>query len=186
MSKLKIVEDPESPFWVLLLWEEDLWKKVYKPLFVRKLHSLFSAKTIEEMELIFTELEEKVSKSFAVRSLSKKALLSSELLKKLREKGVSEETSQKTLTFCQKIGAIQDEDLVDSRIERELRKGHGLKYIQSKWKMEINTLDKQVEEKKAAIALLQKKGKNQKNPYLFLLRRGFCVETIREVLKDPL
>lgn len=184
MQKLKIIEDPEDSFWLNIMWEEDLWKKIYKPLFMRKLRSLFSAENLQEVERLFLELEEKTAKSFAVRSLSKKAMLSVELLKKLREKGISEESAQKTLVFCRKIGAIQDKELLESRVASELRKGHGLRYIQAKWKVEVNSVDHQKAEIEAAITLLHKKGKKQKNLYLFLQRRGFGVETIREALRN--
>lgn len=186
MSKLKVVQDPLSALWVLILWEDALWKKVYKPLFMGKLRPLFTAENVQEVEQIFSTLEERVSKSFAVRSLSKRAILSVELLKKLREKGISEVSAQKALAFCQKIGAIQDEDLLEARVTRELNKGHGLRYVQAKWNIDVHSEDHRKAEKEAAVKLLHKKGKKQKDLYLFLQRRGFGVETIREVLRDLL
>jgi SOS response regulatory protein OraA/RecX len=168
----------------VLTWEEDPWKKVYKSLFLGKLRSLFSAENLQDADRIFLELEEKISKSFAVNSLSKRPLLGVELLKKLRERGISELTAHKTLAFCQKIGAIQDQELLELRIARELAKGHGLRYIQAKWKLTLNGAEKKEAEKDALIKFLNKKGKKQKNLYQILLRRGFCLETIQEVLRD--
>ncbi len=184
MERLKIIEDSDSSFWLFLMWEGELWKKVYKSLFIGKLRSLFSARNFQEVEDLFLELEVKVAKAFAVRTLSKRALLSAELGKKLREKGISERASQETLSYCQQMGAIQDQELLEYRIGKELRKGHGLRYIQAKWKVEIGLEDKRNAEKEAALKLLQQKGKKQKNPYLFLQRRGFCLDTIQEVLRD--
>lgn len=184
MKRLEILTDSDSSFWLVLEWEGELWKKVYKSLFIGKLRSLFFARSLQDLEELFLELEVKVAKAFAVRTLSKRALLSTELGKKLREKGISERASQEALAYCHQMGAIQDQELLDYRIRKELRKGHGLRYIQAKWKVEIVQEAKRKEEKEAALKLLQQKGKKQKNLYLFLQRRGFCADTIQEVLRD--
>jgi SOS response regulatory protein OraA/RecX len=192
MHSFKVELDQEDPLFLLLSWDGKLWKRLYKYLFFRKLKPLFSAKSFEEAKSLFEEIEWKVAKSFAVNSLARRALLSSEIVKKMREKGFSESVILKTVEFCQKIGAIEDFQVLENRINKEFRKGRGLMYAKAKWQrsvgdeaIEWESAEKRNLEKEAATQLIQKKGK-KKDPFLFLLRRGFRTEIIKEVLNSKI
>jgi len=192
MNKLKIEVDLEAPLYIVLSWDGSVWKKLYKYLFFRKLKPLFSAGSFEEAKVAFMEIEWKVAKSFAVNSLSRRALLTLELTKKMQEKGFSGDVILKTLEFCKKIGALEDFQILENRIQKDLRKGRGLMYAKAKWQrsvgeepIEWNSLEKRNLEKEAAMQLMKKKGK-KKDPFLFLLRRGFRSEVIKEVLNSEI
>ena len=193
MNKLKIVPDQEDAAFIILFWGDEPWKKLYKYLFFRRLKPLFSAKSLSELEAIFQEIEEKAAKYFAINALGKKALLSSELAQKMREKGIGEETVLKTLSLCQKMGALEDHQTLENRIQKEIRKGHGLRYAKAKLQRSIgkesidwDSLDKEELEKEALRGLIAKKKgkKSEKELFLFLLRRGFRSHLISEVLKS--
>ncbi len=192
MCELKVVLDQDDSFFIILLWGGVVWRRVHKQLFFKKLKSVSFARSLDEAKLFFVEIEEKVAKSFAVNSLSKRALLTSELVQKMQEKGISDETIVKTITFCKKIGALEDLQILENRIQKEIRRGHGLMYAKAKWQravlqepVEWNSLEKRNLEKEAALQLIQKKGK-KKDLFLFLLRRGFRSEIIKEVLNAEL
>jgi SOS response regulatory protein OraA/RecX len=199
MSHLHIVSDEKDPRWCELHWEGLFWKRIYKTFFIRKLNPLLRAGSLEELEKAFIILEEKIAKDQSIRWLSKRALFSLDLKKKLEEKGFSSFATQQALAYCQKIGALKDEELIDAKIRKELRSGKGLYYIQKKWKNSLQEEDREVEwyslerqklEKEAIIQFLQKKGKvwnvldrKEKSALVvFLLRRGFRKETIKDVL----
>jgi SOS response regulatory protein OraA/RecX len=193
MNKLKIIPDQEDATFIILFWGDEPWKKLYKYLFFRRLKPLFSAKSLEELEITFRDIEEKAAKYFAVNALGKKALLTSELAQKLRDKGISEETLLKTLSLCQKMGALEDHQILENRIQKEIRKGHGLRYAKAKLQTLIgkesidwNSLDKEELEKEALRTLITKKKgkKSEKELFLFLLRRGFRSHLITQVLKS--
>jgi SOS response regulatory protein OraA/RecX len=193
MNKLKIITDQEDAAFIILFWGEEPWKKLYKYLFFRRLKPLFSVRSLEELEITFLDIEEKAAKYFAISALGKKALLTSELAKKMREKGISEETLLKILTLCQKMGALEDRQTLENRIQKEIRKGHGLRYAKAKLQRSIGnesidweSLDKEELEKEALRNLINKKKekKSEKELFLFLLRRGFRSQLIWEVLKS--
>lgn len=184
---LQIKVDEEDPLFLTLLWENEVWKKVYKYLFFRKLKPLFSAKTLKDAEVLFEEIEEKVAKPFAIKCLSKKALLESELAQKMKEKGISSKTSMKVIAFCRDFGVLSDQQTLENRVERELRRGKGLMYAKAKWQrsgdIEWGSTEKRELEKKAALAIVQKY-KKKPDLFLFLRRRGFRSEIIQEVLNQ--
>ncbi len=193
MNKLKIIPDQEDATFIILFWGDEPWKKLYKYLFFRRLKPLFSVKSLSELEIAFREIEEKAAKYFAINALGKKALLTSELGEKMRDKGISEETVLKTLSLCQKMGALEDHQILENRIQKEIRKGHGLRYAKAKLgrligkeSIDWNSLDKEELEKEALRSLISKKKgkKTEKELFLFLLRRGFRSHLISEVLKS--
>ena len=192
MNGLRVELDHGDPLFIVLSWNGSVWKKLYKYLFCKKLKPLFSAESFEEARTIFMKIEWKVAKSFAVNSLGRKALLTSELSQKMQEKGFSEDIIFKTIGFCQKIGAIDDFQILESRIQKEFRRGRGLVYARAKWRgsvreepVEWDSLEKRNLEKEAILELMQKKGRN-KVSFLFLLRRGFRSEVIKEVLNSEI
>ncbi len=111
----------------------------------------------------------------------------------MREKGISEGTTTKTLSLCQKMGALEDAQILTQRIQKEIRKGHGLRYAKAKWQraagktsIEWDSLENEELEKEALRSLIQKKKDKKKDLFLFLLRRGFRSHLIQEVLNsDP-
>lgn len=193
MNQLKIIPDQEDRAFIILFWGNDPWKKLYKYLFFRRLKPLFSVKSFEELEIAFRDIEEKAAKCFAINALGKKALLASELARKMRDKGISEETLLKTLSLCQKMGFLEDRQILENRIQKEIRKGHGLRYARGKLRgligkesIDWNSLEKEEGEKEALRALISKKKgkKSEKELFLFLMRRGFRSDLIQEVLKS--
>lgn len=199
MSRLVVQCNQEESLWCDLYWDGIFWKKIYKSLFVKDLKIVRSASSLEEAELFFQEMEEKAAKRLVVSLLSRKAEFRSILVKKLEEKGISSSTILKVLTFYENMGAFNDRDLIDCKIQSELRRGKGLYYAKGKWlktmgpdteEVEWYSPERQELEKESIIRLLQKKGKvwnvldrKEKSALvLFLLRRGFRKETIEAVL----
>ncbi len=193
MNKLKIIPDQEDATFIILFWGDEPWKRLYKYLFFRRLKPLFSANSLQELEVTFQDIEENAAKYFAVNALGKKALLSSELAEKMRDKGISEEILLKTLSLCQKMGALEDHQILENRIQKELRKGRSLRYAKAKLgrltgkeSIDWNSLDKEELEKEALRALIAKKKgkKSEKELFLFLFKRGFKTHLIQEILKS--
>jgi SOS response regulatory protein OraA/RecX len=194
MNKLKIIPDQEDATFIILFWGDNPWKKLYKYLFFRRLKPLFSVRSLEELEIAFRDIEEKAAKYFAINVLGKKALLTSELAQKMRDKGISEETLLKTLSLCQKMGALEEDgQILERRIQKEISKGRGLRYAKAKLRrltdkesIDWNSLEKEEMEKEALRNLIfKKKGKkSEKELFLFLMRRGFRSHLIQEVLKS--
>jgi len=192
MSPLSIETDPEHPLWSCLQWEGVFWRKIYNPLFLKWIKVVSSASSLQEAEALFNRLEEKLARQFAVKALAQRALFSCELAQKLRKKGFSEQIIPITLSFFQRTGALQDEDLMKLNMEKEIKKGRGFLCVQAKWqKKGLKDLvhlgpDWDLLEQDALKKLLQRKGviwnaldwKEKQKVMLFLKRRGFRKETI--------
>ena len=192
MNYLKVLVDQENTLFILLFWEGEVWKRLDKALFFRKLKPLFFVTSLEEAERVFLGIEEKVAKSFAVNSLTKKAQLSSELVKKMSDKGISQEVIFTVIAFCEKIGALEDRQILENRIQKEFRKGHGLLYAKAKWQrsegedpFDWNSLENRSLEKESALQLVRKK-KDKKDLFRFLLGKGFRSDVIKEVLNSEI
>ena len=197
MNQFKIISDEEDSFWILLIWNEEVWKRVYKSLFLKNLNSLFSVRSFEEAENLFLEIELKVAKNFAIRSLSKKGAFSHELLQKMRERGISEESSKEVLSFCQKMDFLNDPKRLELQMQSALKRGRGPLYVEAKNRRSgiVSSVPRDIGAEKNAISQVVKKKKKsqaslsfkEKSALIrFLLGRGFQRDLIEQVLLSDL
>src|SRR5690554_354050 len=77
--------------------------------------------------------EREKAKQYALRLLSMRSYASHQLRSKMREKGFSEEIVSEWIEWLKRVDLLQDDALVVSLIERELKRGYGPKAIL--WKL---------------------------------------------------
>lgn len=140
-----------------------------------------------------SELQE--AKFVAFKLLARKSLFSKELEKKLKDKGFSAEIISEVIALCQKMGALDDQQLQERVFAKELARGKGSLWAAAKckpWLSEEKTLPPDLEKEKEAIfKLLAKKkievseldflGKRKVGQYL--MQRGFNRDLIFELLR---
>lgn len=162
------------------IWDEDsLVKEIPITFLIKKIPSSFES--IHAVEKWVKELEHKLVRQSAYGSLAKCNHSSKGLLRKLLQKGFSESTCLELIDELKRLGLIKDEEFIQALIEKELRAGHGPRYIEAKLRFQglstdqvrkIATKDRQRE---AVYKLLKK---NSKNPAAMLQRRGFDFDVI--------
>lgn len=196
MNKAKIVRKEGN---YQIFWEEKLLKEVDNSLLVRGVYALASSQTKEELEEKLLDLQVKKGKALAVYWLSRRGVFQKELVEKLKGKGFPDEAIEKTVAFCQKIGALNDQKLAEEWINKELRKGRGALsafYKMRQWvekeqltvdwenlsSLEIKAIEKVCEKKR--ISLPVESWKERQKLFASLLKKGFAKESIEEVLKQ--
>ena len=190
--------DPKS---LILYWEEEAWRCVYKPLFISGLRKISPDLSWEEFLIQFTALEQRVAKRYVIWLLSRRIYLSSDLTAKLISKGFSPAIAEEIVAFCQAKGYLDDSQEIARLIAKEQRKGLAARaiYYKLKAKKGINeTLLRQLLEKvtssdQGALKLwLEKHAKKvncndpkERNKMIAkLCRRGFSPEMVFKELGD--
>lgn len=77
--------------------------------------------------------EREKAKQYALRLLTQRSYSSNQLRSKMREKGYSEEVISEWIEWLCRVDLLQDEVLLTSLIERELKRGYGPRAIA--WKL---------------------------------------------------
>lgn len=134
---------------------------------------------------------------FAIRSLSRRSQLADELKRKLHERGASQEVIEAIVRRLIEHGYLNDQDVVQERVKKEIRKGLAPRAIRQKlW----NVPKEFVEEALASHApspqesirhLIETKyarldlddPKQKKRLIAALLRRGFRYEDVVALIK---
>lgn len=178
--------NPEDSRSLLLMVDGDLWKEVYKNLFIRQLGSLSRCISLEDLEAKFSLIEEKVAKAESLRLLSAKSRFSRELEEKLSAKGLSDKAIQKAIAECQRLGYLNDREESERLAQKLQRKGYGASLIAAKMKAKGGACKKEMLGDPAPIIrkLYEKKlrSSSKEKAIASLLRRGFDYATIVDAL----
>jgi len=124
----------KDPKVLILTWDGDHFRKVSKSMFLSELKKIPPHLSRQEFLQLFSQIEEKVGKRYALYLLSQRALLSSELSAKLIAKGLSSLAANTIAEHCVAQGYIDDTHLVSRLVARELRKGHSARAVLFKLK----------------------------------------------------
>jgi SOS response regulatory protein OraA/RecX len=111
--------------------------------------------------------------------LSLYAQHSEALLQKLVQKGCSKETAELVIADCQRLGFLNDKEV----ILRELKRGWGPRAIEYKLRLKRGEVQKVITremQKKRILELKDKLGEREK-AYRTLLRKGFDSELVIEI-----
>ena len=136
----------------------------------------FAFDSLEEIHQWVQETESKLAWHSACASLAIRNHASQQLKAKLERKGFSSDVIEKTTAKLVDMGLIKDDEWIFALIEKELRSGHGPRYIEAKLRSQgipfsegrkMVTKERQQE---AIERLIKKKGSMDKAA---LLRRGF-------------
>ncbi len=131
---LKLEDKINDPQTLVILWDGEAWKKVYKPLFINELRKVPSDLPWEEFLQRFALLEEKIGKRYVVYLLSRRSYLSSDLEEKLLSKGFSREAARNAVSYCQEKGYLNDDQELARLVAKELRSGKSTKAVYYKLK----------------------------------------------------
>ena len=196
---LRIEAKKSDPKTLVLYWEEEVWRCVYKPLFFSGLKKISPDLSWEEFLSQFTAMEQTVAKRYVIWLLSRKIYLSSDLMAKLLSKGFSSSISCEIISLCQAKGYLDDSQEMARLIAKEQRKGLSTKAIYCKLKARKGideSLIRQLLQKSSSLdeevlqGLLNKHAKkvNFKDPkdrnklIAKLCRRGFSPESVIRAL----
>lgn len=192
MNNLHLEEVENNSLLIRVGWGDEWEQVVSKSLFARSLGKLRACRDKEEFLSVFRELELRIARAEAVRLLARKGYFSHEMRQKLLLKGLSEEAVSQVVQACVQKGYIDDAGRAQGVVRRELKKGHGLRYIdrmlQSKNVARGTVLA--TEEETSLRAYLRKQSskidlsdKQQRTKLIAkLLRRGYSYEMVRSVL----
>lgn len=197
---LKLEIKKEDPRTLILYWDEEIWRKVCKSLFINELIKFPRDLQWEDFYSRFTLVEEKISKRYAVFLLAKRNLLSSELEAKLLVKGFSSNSIKAAILYCVEKGYLDDAQEVSRLFAKEIRKGHSSKaaYFKLKQKKiddsqlrhhleQAALIDKQNLKKwliKHASKVKRDDPKEMKKLAAKLCRRGFSMELVLQELSS--
>lgn len=195
---IQIQVEPRARSKLSILVEQKEWKTVPRSLFANVLTPILHCKSVEELEERFQTLEEPIAKRYAVFLLSKKAYPSVVLRKKLKEKGFSDKSVDITMQYCKKLGALNDEQLLTSFLEKKLTKGYSLYLAKQMASFRFGTAIegnfdrlKSLENASARklfnkhfSKFLTKNPKNLQKMINFFLRRGYTRDFIADLLQE--
>lgn len=138
--------------------------------------------------------EREKAKQYALRLLSARPYASHRLRTKMLEKGYSEEIVSEWIEWLKRVDLLQDDALLASLVERELKRGYGPRAIQ--WKLRgrgfsseeiIRALAKSapVERQREAVQTwARKKGGDLRARTNELVRRGFDADLVLHELRE--
>jgi SOS response regulatory protein OraA/RecX len=184
--------DPKT---LILLWEGEKWREVYKSLFFSDLVKFPSGLPWEEFTVRFTAIEEKVARRYAISLLSKRSYLSSVLEAKLMAKGIGSETAKRVVAACSEKGYLDDAQEVERLFAKETRRGLSARVAYFKLKQSKKLSDAQLRQhfqqaqnndvqnlqrwlKKNAAKIRQDDPKEMRKLAAKLCRRGFSMELV--------
>ncbi|MDP1835630.1 MAG: regulatory protein RecX [Chlamydiales bacterium] len=100
----------------------DPWRRISTTIFGRRV-AFANARSLEEWEERFSQLEHSKAKDYALRLLARKSYLSTELAQKLRDKLVSEATTNVVIQELSHY--FNDDDGVRRYVEAQQHRGRG-------------------------------------------------------------
>jgi SOS response regulatory protein OraA/RecX len=144
--------------------------------------------SIQEIEQWVEREEKRLAKRAAYRLLAARNQSSSELRKKLILRGFSSLVIVEIVEELKRLGMISDADFEIALIERELKRGHGPRYIEMKLRsMGLNTSQiRRIVDENVQREAIRKLIPKLRNPATALQRRGFDTGVIFLELKNSL
>ncbi len=159
-------------------------KEIQVPFRISKRPRPFAS--VEEAEEWVEKESARRAEFIALKLLERKGQSSLELTQKLARKGYSPEVCERVLEKMRRLGYVEDDRLSEGLIERELKRGHGPRYIE----MKLRSLGLNPEEvRRRVTSEMQQEAIRRwipklKNPAPALQRRGFDPELIFSELKN--
>jgi SOS response regulatory protein OraA/RecX len=129
-------------------------------------------------------MDPKLARKTAFRLLAMRSYHSVKLYEKLIGKGFSEEVCREVIEECKRLGFLQDEEWERSAILRELRRGHGPRYIEMKLRLsrqKVRSLITRDMQRERIAQLAPKLGPKEK-ALRALQRRGFDLDIAIEMV----
>lgn len=188
--QLKILTKPQDPRFLLVEINGEIWKEIYKSLFVRDLKLFYRCSSLRELQELWPRIEKKAAEEAIRRLLLRKNYFSEELRAHLRTKKISESAIEQAIEKYKGLGHVDDERWRERFIELEQRKGKGPRYIAAKLKTKgvhpHVALDQEAAIRNLLATRLQKYDlndpKQRHKVVLALLRRGFDFQSINSLL----
>lgn len=142
--------------------------------------------SIEEAQAWLGQEEMRRAKFFALKLLERKSQSALELEEKLTRKGISRPVSKQIVEEMRRLGFVADGRLTESIIEKELKRGHGPRYIEMKLRslgLDEGEARRQItdEMQRESIRTILPK---LKNPAAALQRRGFDLDVIFSAIRS--
>jgi regulatory protein len=179
------------------IWKEDeLHEECSLPFLPSRSRTWPCLATYEELKKWLQEEERKLAKKKALNLLARRSQPSQILRCKLKMAGFSDRVSQETVEWAQQLGYVQDCEYMQSLIRQERDRGHGPKAIL--WKLRAKGFSQEAIEKelretlpgsrqtetiRKVMSKLRLNPTDRQKTIISLLRRGFDIELIHEVLK---
>lgn len=162
----------------------EVWKVVARPLFRRDMKGLKRCSSMEELEALFSTLEQKAALQEAFRLLAARDHFAMEVQKKLEAKGLSQEAVAFAIKKCEDLGYLDEKRLIERTIQTLKRRGKGPRFIAQKLRERVGyipDIPRGTEEEIAAL-LHKRAGASREKAIRFLLSRGFDLESILKAL----
>lgn len=163
--------------------EDGQWiEEIQAPFRIWKWPRAFDSK--EQIYQWLRETEFKSARNSVYRSLAARAHSSSDLKRKLETKRFSSSVITRVLEELQRLGYLEDDQLAESAILREFKRGYGPKYIELKLRSKglssqkmRELISKEMEEEKIR-DLIRKSHFPKEKTIRSLQRRGFDLQLI--------
>lgn len=135
----------------------------------------------------------KIIKKKALYLLSRKAYFKKELRLKLSKYGFKKEDIESSLCELERLGLLEENDLAQSFVQKQMRKGYGSKVIWYKLREKAGDViastfvieeNEEILQKLIQKYLQKKHFQNRQKIVLALLRRGYALEMILKNLKS--
>jgi len=152
---------------------------------IKNISSSFDS--LEAIKKWLKETEEKLARQKAYACLAMRTYSSSGLLRKLEEKGFSANICLKLIDELKNLGLLKDEEFIHRLIEKELRSGHGPRYIEAKLRsqdLSVHQVRQIVTNEKQEETIKRLLKKIPRNQAAALQRRGFDFSAINKVLSS--
>ena len=194
MFEIKVIDNEDDKNVYDVFADEVLIGKILKSFYKKKKISFpGKVKDLEEARGFFHDFEKARAKNYVLFLLSKQNYHSLQLKSKMREKLISEETIQKVLEEV--FQYIDDKSYIEIKIEQEVKKGNSPLAIQKKLYSKGISLDLDIIKRKISKEILKDKifsiierkfavngNIDVKRAFIFLTRKGFEYQDIREVI----
>lgn len=150
---------------------------------IKKIPSSFES--LEKITKWLQETERKLIRQKGYALIAARNYSTKGLLCKLERKGFSSSLCLELIEEFQRLGFLKDEEFIDKFIEKELRSGHGPRYIEAKLRSQglnanqVRNIVTAERQKEVITRVLKKISRNQ---IAALQRRGFDFECIQQAL----
>lgn len=154
--------------------------------------------SVELFMPLFKQVEIKCAKAYAIYLLSRRSFFTNELRKKLEDRSFSSHAVDLATAACKEMGALSDEDRLNTLVKKMLQKGKAPAFIKGylkRYQLDSDLVEQMLcqsgyDAKEAILALIKKRGSKafsndpiqKKKEIHFLLRRGFSLEDILSAL----
>ncbi len=109
--------------------DEEPWREIHIRIFGGQPRLPVDCASVEELRAIIDEAEYSGAKRYALRRLAAKSQPINELRQKLAEHFVSEESIQRIVEDCQRLGYLNDQNWIESFVQHCIRRRVGPQVI---------------------------------------------------------